>query len=61
MMPAVRLTSAHAKSIDKGRTLETAALATTAWMERWLPDTFSFAVLTLIASFVKLTSELIGR
>jgi len=25
--------------------LETAALATTAWIERWFPDTFSFAVL----------------
>ena len=27
--------------------LETAALATTAWTERWFPDTFSFAVLAL--------------
>jgi len=47
MMPAVPIASAHAHRVDKGRTLETAALATTAWMERWFPDTFSFAVLAL--------------
>ena len=47
MMPAVPLAPARAKSVDKGRMLETAALATTAWMERWFPDTISFAVLAL--------------
>jgi short-chain fatty acids transporter len=47
MMPAVSLAPAHAKSIEKGRMLETDALATTAWTERWFPDTFSFAVLAL--------------
>jgi short-chain fatty acids transporter len=26
---------------------EAAALTTTAWMERWFPDTFSFALLAL--------------
>jgi short-chain fatty acids transporter len=47
MMPAVALASAHAHGVDKRRTLETAALTTTAWMERWYPDTFSIAVLAL--------------
>jgi len=47
MMPAVPTASVHAKSDDKGRTFETAALASTAWTERWFPDTFSFAVLAL--------------
>src|SRR6516225_4006213 len=52
MQPAVSLGAvstapAHAKSVAKGRMLEAAALATTAWMERWFPDTFSFAVLAL--------------
>jgi hypothetical protein len=46
-MPEVPLASAHANSVDKGRTLEMAALATTAWMERWFPDTFRFSVLAL--------------
>ena len=41
-MPAVPLVPAHAKSVEKGRMLKTAALATTAWMERWFPDTFRF-------------------
>src|SRR5262249_52939300 len=31
MMPAVPLAPVHAKSDDEGRTLETAALAATAW------------------------------
>ena len=47
MMRAVPIAPVRVKSDDKGRTLETAALATTAWMERWFPDTFSFAVLAL--------------
>jgi short-chain fatty acids transporter len=46
-MTAISLAPAHAKSVEKGRMLETAALATTAWTERWFPDTFSFAVLAL--------------
>jgi short-chain fatty acids transporter len=47
MLQAVSLAPAYAKSVEKGRMLETAALATTAWTERWFPDTFSFAVLAV--------------
>jgi short-chain fatty acids transporter len=47
LVEAVSLAPTRAQSIEKGRMLETAALATTAWTERWFPDTFSFAVLAV--------------